>query len=132
MAQDGTVYGFGAAQTLGSATGTSSPVTAIAGTPDGGGYWIVTQNGSVHAFGDAQGFGTLPGLGVSPALPVIGIVHTVDTAGYWLVGSDGGIFAFPELNSLRRIAARTGHLGQRHCGGRANQGQWMIGSLGRA
>ncbi|MGO9456198.1 MAG: hypothetical protein ACLP62_04000, partial [Acidimicrobiales bacterium] len=91
---DGTVYGFGAAQTLGSATGTSSPVTAIAGTPDGGGYWIVTKNGSVRAFGDAKSFGTLPSLGVSPALPVIGIVHTADTGGYWLIGADGGIFAF--------------------------------------
>ena len=94
VAATGTVYGFGAAQTLGSATGTSSPVSAIAGTPDGGGYWIVTQNGAIYPFGDARSFGTLPTLGVSPALPVIGVVHTADTAGYWLIGADGGIFAF--------------------------------------
>ena len=54
----------------------------------------MTQNGAVHAFGDAGSFGTLPALGVSPALPVIGIVHTADTGGYWLIGADGGIFAF--------------------------------------
>ena len=34
----GTVYGFGAAKSLGTAKGTPSPVAAIAGTPTGGGY----------------------------------------------------------------------------------------------
>ena len=72
----GTVYGFGAAKHLGTAKGTSSPVSAIAGTPTGGGYWITTQNGAVYAFGNAKSFGTLPALHVTPALPVIGIVHT--------------------------------------------------------
>ena len=86
----GTVYGFGAAQGLGTAKGTSSPVSAIAGTPTGGGYWITTKNGTVYAFGNAKSFGTLPALGVTPAYPVIGIVHTADTGGYWLIGADGG------------------------------------------
>ncbi|MGO9457969.1 MAG: IPT/TIG domain-containing protein [Acidimicrobiales bacterium] len=92
----GTVYAFGAAQALGTAKGTPSPVSAIAGTATGGGYWITTQNGAVYAFGSAKKVspGTLPAIGVTPAHPVIGIVPTANTAAYWLLGSDGGIFSF--------------------------------------
>jgi hypothetical protein len=80
-----------------------SPVSGITSTPDGGGYWIVTQDGSVYDFGDAGSFGSLTFLGVSPGSPVIGLVPTADDLGYWLVGSDGGIFAFgdaPFVGSL--------------------------------
>ncbi len=88
---------------LGSATGTASPVSGIDSTPDGNGYWIVTQNGSVYPFGDAQSFGSLPGIGVKPSRPIIGLVTTSDDQGYWLIGGDGGIFAFgdaPFVGSL--------------------------------
>jgi hypothetical protein len=88
------VYAFGAAKQLGTAKGTTSPVSAIAGSPTGGGYWITTQSGFVGNFGNAGHFGTLPRLGVIPSLLVIGIVHTADSQGYWLIGADGGIFAF--------------------------------------
>ncbi len=71
-----------------------APVTAISGTPTGGGYWVAAANGAVRTFGKATSFGTLPADKVTPALPVIGIVHTAGTTGYWLLGSDGGIFAF--------------------------------------
>jgi hypothetical protein len=97
------VYSFGTATNFGSVTGTSSPVCAIESTPDGGGYWIVAQNGAVYTFGDAGAFGNLPALGVSPAHPIIGLVPTSDDSGYWLIGSDGGIFAFgdaPFVGSL--------------------------------
>jgi hypothetical protein len=66
-----------------------SPVSAIAGTHTGGGYWITTQDGAIYQFGDAHTFGTLPTLRVTPALPVIGIVRVSATKGYWLIGADG-------------------------------------------
>ena len=58
--------------------------------------------------------GSLPGLGVTPALPVIGIVHTAGTGGYWLIGSDGGIFAFGNaafVGSLPGLGVRDRHRG---------------------
>ena len=70
----------------------------------------MTQNGSVYTFGDAGAFGSLPGIGVSPAHPVIGLVPTSDDAGYWLIGSDGGIFAFgdaPFVGSCREWGYRS-------------------------
>jgi hypothetical protein len=103
------VYAFGNAPNFGSATGSTSPVSGIAATPDGGGYWIVTQNGSVRQFGDAGYFLSLPALGVSPTSPVIGLVPTADDLGYWLIGSDGGIFAFgdaPFVGSLPGLGLR--------------------------
>ena len=84
-------------------------MAGISATPDGGGYWIVTQNGGVFTFGDAGAFGSLPGLGVAPSKPVIGLVPTADDRGYWLIGSDGGIFAFgdaPFVGSLPGLGLR--------------------------
>ena len=88
------MYSFGDARNEGSVTGTSSPVAGIDSTPDGGGYWVVTQNGGVYTFGDAGYFGSLPESGVTPSRPIIGLVPTSDEKGYWLIGSDGGIFAY--------------------------------------
>jgi len=62
----------------------------IAETHDGGGYWIVTQDGYVAACGDA------PNLGEDTSLnaPVVGIAATPDGGGYYVVASDGGVFSF--------------------------------------
>jgi hypothetical protein len=64
----------------------------IAATSTGRGYWCVTHDGAVNAFGDAQ----YKGGGFSPDIitgEVVGIAgHGVD--GYWLYASDGGVHAF--------------------------------------
>jgi Fibronectin type III domain/Putative Ig domain len=65
---------------------------SIAATPDGKGYWVVGQNGTVMAFGDAVLYGSAVGMDLNG--PIVGIVATPDGGGYWLVGSDGGVFAF--------------------------------------
>jgi hypothetical protein len=66
----------------------------MAATPDGGGYWLVDQDGGVYAFGDAGFYGSLPGNGTKPYGVVIGITPTPDGHGYWVLGADGGVFAF--------------------------------------
>jgi hypothetical protein len=64
----------------------------IAATSTGKGYWCVTHDGAVNAFGDAQ----YKGGGFSPDIitgEVVGIAgHGTD--GYWLYASDGGVHAF--------------------------------------
>ena len=73
----------------------------------------MTQSRSVYAFGDAGFFGSLPGLGVTPAQPVIGIVHTADDGRYWMIGADGGIFAFgdaPFIGSLPGLGVHVGNI----------------------
>ncbi len=72
--------------------GSSAPVTGIASTPDGKGYWEVASDGGIFAFGDAGFYGSMGGKPLNA--PVVGIRATPDGKGYWEVASDGGIFAF--------------------------------------
>ena len=67
---------------------------AIVPTPDGKGYWLAQAGGGVYSFGNAGFFGSVPGLGITPAAPIVGMAATADGRGYWLVGADGGVFAF--------------------------------------
>jgi len=71
-----------------------SRFAAIAGTPDGKGYWLVQSGGGVFPYCGATFYGSLPGLGIKPVAPIVGIASTPDGCGYWLVGADGGVFAF--------------------------------------
>ena len=83
------VSSFGAAGA--SATALPGPTVGIAGTPDGGGYWVTTAGGTVTGEGNAANFGSLS---VALNAPVLGMATSADGQGYWLVGSDGGIFSF--------------------------------------
>jgi titin len=67
----------------------------IATTPDAKGYWVVTPNGQVSAFGDAHRYGSVGGrLNRS----IVGIATTSNGDGYWLVAADGGVFAFGDAH----------------------------------
>ena len=58
----------------------------------GQGYWCVTRDGAVYAFGDAQHHG---GTFENPAIDdeIVGIAGHGKT-GYWLYADDGGVFTF--------------------------------------
>jgi hypothetical protein len=70
----------------------NAPIVGIAATPDGGGYWLVSSNGAVFAFGDARFFGSMGGTTLNA--PIVGIAATPNGGGYWLAAADGGIFTF--------------------------------------
>ncbi|MEO1064366.1 MAG: hypothetical protein AAFZ07_23345 [Actinomycetota bacterium] len=80
----------------------SEMVTSLSVTPGGDGYWLFTDRGRVHVFGDALSWGDLSttldpsGVPISDLLngPIVGSVPTPTGNGYWMVASDGGIFAF--------------------------------------
>ena len=72
----------------------AAPISGAAPTLGGDGYWLVGADGGVFAFGDAGFYGSLPGLGITPAAPIMGITAAPSGKGYWLVGADGGVFAF--------------------------------------
>jgi hypothetical protein len=81
-----------AVQTLVLTVSDPSPVVGMAALPDGGGYWVVTAQGAVTAYGTAVNDGSMGGRRLNA--PVVGITSTPDGGGYWLVASDGGVFAF--------------------------------------
>ena len=104
-----------------------SAVVGIAATRDGGGYWIVANDGYVAACGDA------PYLGEQTTLnaPIIGIAATPDGGGYYLVASDGGVFTFGDA----QFQGSTGsiHLNKPVVGmtvDPATGGYWLVASDG--
>jgi hypothetical protein len=85
-------------------SGWTPPVSAMAATPDGKGYWLAGQDGGVFAFGDAPFEGSLPGMGVQVD-DIVGMAATSDGLGYWLVGQDGGVFAFGDAGFYGSVAS---------------------------
>ncbi len=83
MAADGGVFAFGDATFYGSTGGsTGEPVERLVTTHSGHGYWIVQQNGSSTAFGDA----------VSQQMPAMALMLAPVTPGDKAV-----LFAFQQL-----------------------------------
>ena len=74
------------------ATPSAASVVGMAAMPDGGGYWLAWNNGTVTTHGDALNYGDASQLTLDA--PIAHIVATADGEGYWLVASDGGTFAF--------------------------------------
>ena len=101
----------------------------IAATPDGQGYWVVSNSGAVRSFGDAVSFGDMSGTVLNQNM--VGMEPTADGRGYWLDGADGGVFTFGDARFWGSAGAL--HLNQpvvgmapTHDGG----GYWMVASDG--
>jgi hypothetical protein len=93
--KSGAVVAAGDAPALPSVHGLQGDIVGIAATPDGKGYFAVSNTGAVYTEGDAVFQGDLTSL--SPAVKVsnvVAIAPTADGGGYWLIGADGGEFAF--------------------------------------
>jgi len=89
-----TVTAYGAAADHGPASSMSlaEPLTALAATPKGNGYWLAASDGGVFSFGDAGFFGSTGAIELNS--PVVGMAPMPSGQGYWLAASDGGVFAF--------------------------------------
>ncbi|HLF40999.1 MAG TPA: hypothetical protein VI854_05940, partial [Acidimicrobiia bacterium] len=90
----GGIFSFGDAAFHGS-TGDirlNQPITGMASTPSGAGYWMVASDGGIFSFGDAAFHGSTGAIKLNK--PIVGMASTPSGAGYWLVATDGGIFSF--------------------------------------
>uniref|UniRef100_UPI002612C259 G1 family glutamic endopeptidase n=1 Tax=Ferrimicrobium sp. TaxID=2926050 RepID=UPI002612C259 len=124
ISKDGGVFDFGDANFYGSTytyglTGLSgahplnAPIVAIIPTPNGKGYWLISKDGGVFDFGDANFYGStytygLTGLsGAHPlAAPIVGMAAVPNGGGYWLVAADGGVFDFGDANFHGSLGAQ--------------------------
>ncbi len=95
---------FGDAVPYGSVAGADlvAPIAGVAGTPDGKGYWIVTDLGVTYNFGDAPQEGSAP---VTLAAPVVGMAATPDGKGYWMAAADGGVFTLGDAGFFGSLGA---------------------------
>ena len=83
-----------------------SHASATAGeSSSASGYWLVTSDGGIFAFGDAGFHGSIGGLTLNKS--IVGMAATPDGGGYWLVTSDGGIFAFGDAGFHGSIGGLT-------------------------
>jgi hypothetical protein len=105
------------------------PVTGMASTPTGDGYWLTDGQGAVTGHGAAQDYGSMAGRPLNA--PIDHIVATPDGKGYWLVASDGGTFTFGD-------AGFYGSMGGQHLNApvvdiaptRDGLGYWLVASDG--
>ncbi len=128
LGSDGTVYHCGSGGALGSATDLGS-AAAIAPTPDGKGYWVVSPSGRVDAFGDAHAFA----LSATPSGGVVTIASTPDGQGYWLATATGQVVTAGDAPDEGSPQSQ----GLKLAGGIVNmaptpdgKGYWMLGSDG--
>ncbi len=98
LSSTGATYGFGSAPHIIPDQSTVLPdVSAIASTPDGGGYYISTSNANyTFTAGDASDMGQLSGGDVGPPFyrptaPVVAIASGPGGAGYWVASSSGEV-----------------------------------------
>jgi hypothetical protein len=70
----------------------NAPVQSLVPDGDGGGYWLVANDGGIFAFGDAPFRGSMGATLLNK--PVKGMVRYGN--GYLMVASDGGIFSFSD------------------------------------
>jgi Bacterial Ig-like domain (group 3) len=91
----GSIPGLGLAPagTLGSAHKLSAPIVGIVPTSDGAGYFMVSADGGVFAFGDAHFEGSCPGIGGCQG-SAVSVIPDASGLGYWVVTSTGNVYAF--------------------------------------
>ena len=65
------------------------------------GYYIVTADGGVFAFGSAPFYGSAGNLNL--VAPIISAALTSTGKGYYLMGADGGVFAFGDAQYAGRV-----------------------------
>jgi hypothetical protein len=101
---NGSVSGFGA--TFGGAQDLplTQPITGMAATPTGNGYWLVAGDGGIFTFGDARFYGSMGAAHLNQ--PVFSMAATKNGRGYWLVASDGGIFTFGNAHFYGSLGGR--------------------------
>jgi len=80
----------------------SAPTVAIAGSPDGKGYWLLAADGGVFSFG-VPFHGSVPGR--QPYAKAVELRATEAGAGYYVAGADGAVFAFGDADRRRERPA---------------------------
>ena len=159
LADDGSLFPFGAAQHLGTAQAFDPNGFYTGIIPEGAGYRLVTYQGRVHNFGGTQNHGSLwdvptkggkaifgytslaPGSTTVTALgppsmagTAMGTVTTVWTPadGYWMLSADGAVYPFGGAVNLGDAKA---HLGGRQAVDLEPTpdygGYWIVDDTGR-
>jgi streptogramin lyase len=127
VASNGGLFAFGAPFYGSVHAHLAKPVVAMAATPDGHGYWLVTKAGQVLHFGDAHSYGSPP---AHLAKPVVAMAATPDGHGYWLVTKAGQVLHFGDAHSYGSPPAHLAQPVVAIAPTPGGHGYWLIASNG--
>jgi hypothetical protein len=98
------VRALGGAPDVGASTGVllNKGVVDIAAHPTDDGFWLVSSDGGVFAYGASHFFGSAGAVPLNDI--VVGIAPTPTGDGYWLVGADGGVFSYGDAGFFGSLA----------------------------
>jgi hypothetical protein len=102
LSANGEVYGFGAAEDLGSPSPSNGRVH-VTGTKTGNGYWVLSSDGSVAHFGDAANLGSGPAQALGESYTTM--TATPSGNGYWLFTNKGRVLPFGDAPFLGDASA---------------------------
>ncbi len=83
--------------TYGPALPVSNPAptaVSMARTSDGKGYWLLSSQGAIYSYGDAQYYGGANTGDLNSSETAVGLAATPDGKGYWILANDGAVFSF--------------------------------------
>lgn len=84
----------------------ASDYVGIVATVDGQGYWLVQGNGTVSAFGDAHGYGSLAAARALATGGAVGMARTYDGHGYWVATAEGAVYGFGDAHDYGSLASK--------------------------
>ncbi len=102
LAAPGAVGSFGDAPRPCSARYSAANIVSIDFSPNGRGYWAVSNNGSVFTCGNAHFWGSIGT--IHRATSVQAIAALPNGLGYWLAAKNGGVYAFGRAKFYGRPA----------------------------
>jgi hypothetical protein len=91
--------GFAPAGSTGSGPKLSAPIVGMVPSADGGGYFMVSSDGGVFAFGDAHFAGSCPGIGGCQG-SAVAVIPDASGHGYWIATSNGNVYSFGDAPYL--------------------------------
>lgn len=100
-----------------------SPAIQMVATTDGKGYWILTQNGHVYAFGDATNFGS-----VSQSITAVGMAVLPSGQGAYVLGQHGTVYPLGQAVSYGNAPHGTDAVSMVPTSD--GQGYWILGQHG--
>ncbi len=125
VTNDGVVFSYGIAQFGGSpGVAPPGPLVAIAGKPDGSGYWVLRADGGVYHYGSALWYGAPIGTPTAATA----IAPAPDGHGYWITNYGGGVYAYGSAQNYGQPAVNHGIIGI--AATPTGHGYWLVGPDG--
>ena len=127
LSSDGTVTAHGNVPFYGDLSSihasTSSPAVQLVPTPDYQGYWILTQNGNIYAFGDAASLPSLP----AGSHSALSMAITPSGQGAFVLTTSGTVHAVGQASNFGNAS---GHQVVSIASTQDGQGYWIITKSG--